>query len=222
MRRNRRRLLYVAVFLSIAVNVLAARMFYTKYWHPTYMLQERVRTMSKQLGVKVQPYEYRVIFADDSFGIARDPKGSYLFHSQQSGEPVSRLVENNGGESDLKGDCRCMVSSRKFFASWRIGADKCDRVVFQYNDIGRKDDPDGNWDVRSSVSGRRASFAEKGQLKTQSQIRSLDAGSEDAGGDKRDPSSTACEHTDSTDSSPARCSASATATGTGGSHSITQ
>ena len=188
-----RRLRYMAVCASIAINVLAARMFYIS-WRRTYLMQECIRALSEQLGVEDQRFGYRVIYADDKFSIACDRNGSYLFHSQQYDEPVSLSFECNSGKSRFKGNHRCMVSTRNFFASWRIGDDKCDHVVFQYNDIGRKDDPEGRWDIRSSYTDRRLFFAENGYLKSQQKRLS------DNGDDKNIPSTAVSDSVGFTDS----------------------
>lgn len=161
-----RRLFYITACLSIALNILAVRMFYIT-WRRTYALHERIRSMSEHLGDDVERFGYRIVYADDKFTIACDQRGSCLFHSQLCHEPVSLSIENQEDESVSKGDCRCIVSTRNFFASWRIGADKCDRVVFQYNDIGRKDDTNGDWNIKGFATDRKLYFTENWQVDTQ-------------------------------------------------------
>ena len=77
-------------------------------------------------------------------------------------EPVSLSFDNCVGKSELDGRRRCMVSSRNFFASWHIALDKCDHVVFHYNDLERKDDLNGDGNIISSNADKNLFFAENG------------------------------------------------------------
>ena len=167
-----RRIVFV---VSVLINVGAVYLL-LQWIRNAVDIQRHIQALAENANPVFLASEYKVRYADDAFAFACTTNGSYVFHSLIDDMPVTFSFERKGSKPVLSNSHRCMVSSSGFFASWHFGDDKCDHVVFQYNDIGRKDDPEGNWEIRGSDTDRRLFFAENGYPKSLSSNRRLDTG----------------------------------------------
>ena len=173
-----KKLMRIVLVVSLFINVGAIYLL-VQWIRNAVDIQRHILALAENANTGVVASEYKVRYADDAFAFACTTNGSYVFHSLIDDMPVTFSFERKGSKPVLANSHRCMVSSCGFFASWHFGGDKCDHVVFQYNDIGRKDDPEGNWEIRGSETDRRLFFAENGYPKSQSSSRRLDTVSDE-------------------------------------------
>lgn len=145
-----RRIFRVVLVLSLIVNVIALPSFCIRC-KTEYDMKMRVRALSKKYHIELPWCEYRIVYADDLFWLTRTYEGAYMFGSTLYGDALVLSFESPGINPRVGDNLRYMISAGMFFASWQSKTGRCDHVVFQYNDIGRKYDLEGNWNIKSGA-----------------------------------------------------------------------